>query len=261
MFDEPSDSLEKLDIQTITNLLVDASQSLDVHRRSFRVLAHINNPDERRMRMIKAIIAAVRNPETYDDELRIAMVDILCTDPHPDATEAMIRALPEVVSLSLSGSHALSEDFRSYYYQALMTRSRETDLPVWAELLPQLDGKTLVGVMLDPLAAPLEDIEPLTLIGRLPPPEQARALTSLIVGLAHRRDTKVRIEEAARMLAGVGDAALVGQSVAVLEDRWEKATKAGRGSYAANLETALAIADPRPRSAADRLMGRRPWAS
>jgi hypothetical protein len=114
--------------------------------------------------------------------------------------------------------------------------------------------------MVDPVAKPLEAIEPMTLIDRLGEPHRTSALISVLAALAGR-ESKEKLIEIAQMVAQSHDAAQLERGVEALEQRWQQAGKAGRESYAEKIETILGILDTRPRTGMEKIMGKRPWAS
>ncbi len=258
-FGNSGQNYEKLDIQTLTNILTNPDNLQEVHRGAFTALLKIK-PDERRRCVSTVVRSMLHAPDQYDSTLIVEAIEILATDPHPDATEAMLHFLPDMLALGVSNRDAVSHDVREYYYQALVTRTREADLRVWSEMLPRLDGKTLVASMLEPAAKALETIEPLTLIDRLSEPDRTRALVSVIRGMSFRGSRSV-IEQAGEMLIRASHRAELARGIDLLADQWGKAKKAGRDKIVQNLEFGLSIVDREPRSAVDRLTGKRPWAS
>lgn len=260
MVDFPRDSYDSLDAQTLTNLLIDSSHKAEVHQRALNALAHIQ-PDERRNRLIMVLRKVMREPEQYDDEVKLSLVEVLGTDPHPAATTAMLQVLPDILSTAMSDRASLPDDFREYFYQALATRSREGDLDVWRQIIPQLDAQTLVAILLDPVAGSLVDaIEPLELIARLDEPERSRALVSTVVGLAYLPGRRELMDATSKMLMRTAGPEQLTHALAVLEERWSRARRSGKDDAAAELESVLAMLDDRPRSGMEKLTGRRPWA-
>lgn len=254
------DPYSTLDVNTLTHVLTDPGQPADNHQRALSTLLRIK-PDERRSRLIIIIRKMLQVPDGYDDDVKCALVEALATDPHPAATAAMLQVLPDILSEAMSESHAIPDTFREYFYQALITRSRESDLDVWRETMPQLEPSTLVAMLLDPAGEALVTaLEPLELISRLAEPERSRALVSAIVGMARFEDREAAIEAAARLMHdGSGDPPE--QAIEMLAERWSRAQRAGNERAAANIELALRIVDKRPRTRVERLTGRRPWAS
>jgi hypothetical protein len=258
-FGNSGQNYEKLDIQTLTNILTNPDNLPEVHRGAFTALLKIESA-ERRQRVATVVKSMLHTPGRYDPSLIVEAIEILATDPHPDATEAMLNFLPDMLALGIKNRDAVSQDVREYYYQALVTRTRESDLTVWSEMLPRLDGKTLVASMLEPAAKALETIEPLTLIDRLSEPDRTRALVSIMRGMAFRGRRDV-IKKVAEMLLQASHPAELARGINLLADQWGKAKKAGRDKIAQNLEFGLSIVDREQRSAVDRLTGKRPWAS
>ena len=249
---------EKLDIQTLSNLLTNPDNLPEVHRGAFSALLKIES-EERRRQIAVVVRSMLQAPSRYSNELIVEAVEILATDPHPDATEAMLNILPDMVTLGVKDRDAVPHDVREYFYQALVTRTREADLSVWNEMLPRLEGRTLVAAMMEPAAEALATLEPLTLIDRLPEPDRTRALVSLIRGMAvrGRRDM---IKHVGEMLNQSSDGNELKRGVGLLADHWEKAKKANRNRTVQHLELALSLVDSEPRTAGQRLTGKRPWA-
>lgn len=251
---------DMLDISALTTLLLNPDRPPDVHRAVLSALSR-RSPFDRSSSLLALLKSMVQNPGRYDQDVMISCIDILATDPTPQATAAMLEALPSVLSTGMDGTDALKPEFREYFYTALVTRQREGDLKVWAEALPDLDPKTLVAILVDPVAKPLEALEPLTLIGRLPEPQRTKALISVIAGVAHRRGTLETVNAAVKELQKSSAPEQFQEGLEVLSQQWEKAKKAGRDAQVGILEAALRVLDTRPRTAPERLTGKRPWAT
>jgi len=252
-------SYDNLDTPTLTSLLLNADQPSDVHRGALSALAR-RSAYQRSSTIMTILRSVLHNPDRYDQDVMMALIDILATDPESDATASMLEVLPEVLEQGMDPRSALKPEFREYFYTALVTRQREDDLLVWGEMLPELDAKTLVASLIDPAAGPLEALEPLTLIDRLMEPQRTKALINVIVGIAHvGRDPKI-VQDATTMLARSADPNQLRDGVNALGQQWEKAKKAGRKAQSDLLEQSLAILDDEPRTAAERLTGKRPWA-
>ncbi len=274
---------EKLDVLTLTNLLINPDNDAEIHRAALSALARVN-PAERRSRLVVVMRNVVRMPDRYNQDVMMSLIDLLATDPDADATLAMIDILREILALFMKDPDAdatlamidilreilalfmkdrdaLKPEFREYFYQALVTRQRPDDLAVWAEMLPTLDSKTLVAAVLDPAAQALEALEPITLLDRQPEPTRTKALLSVVLGLILRNGSPEQLQQAVLKLKERSDAAQLAQGIGLLTERWEKANRGGNRRQAALLYEALAALDTRPRSAAERLMGKRPWAS
>src|SRR5574341_2478304 len=157
---------DQLDIAALSTLLLNADRPPEVHRAALSALSH-RSPYDRASTLVALLNSMVHNPGRYNQDVMMALIDILATDPTPQAMEAMIESLPQVLSAGLDGSDALKPEFREYFYTALVTRQREGDLAVWAASLPELDARTLVAALVDPVAGPLEALDPLTLLDRL----------------------------------------------------------------------------------------------
>jgi len=250
---------DSLDISALTTLLLNPDRPADVHRAVLSALTR-RNPFDRTSSLVALLKSMVQNPGRYDQDVMMSCIDILATDPTPQATEAMLEVLPAVLSTAMDGTDALKADFREYFYTALITRQREGDLKVWAAFLPELDARTLVAALVDPVAKPLEALEPLTLIDRLAEPQRTKALISVIAGIAHLRGAPETINEVVQLLQRSSDPELRQEGLDALGAQWEKAKKAGRDAQVSILESALHTLDTRPRSAPERLTGKRPWA-
>lgn len=257
--DPARDQYNHLDANTLTYVLTDPGQSADDHQKALNAMLRIR-PDERRSRLVIVIRKMIQVPDSYDDEVKLALVEALATDPHPGATAAMLQVLPDILAEAMSERRALPDEFREYFYQALTTRSREDDLEVWRETMPQLEPPTLVAMLLDPAGESLVvALEPLELISRLAEPERSRALVSAIVGMA-RLDGRDAAIETAAMLIHDGSGDPPEHAIEMLAERWSRAQRAGNERSVANIERALRIIDRRPRTRVERLTGRRPWA-
>ncbi len=250
---------DQLDISALTTLLLNPDRPASVHRAVLSALTR-RSPFDRTSTLVALLKSMVQNPGRYDQDVMISCIDILATDPTPQATAAMLEVLPAVLNTGMDGSDALKPDFREYFYTALVTRQREGDLKVWAEFLPELDAKTLVAALVDPIAKPLEALEPLTLIDRLPEPQRTRALFSVIVGISVRRGAIENVNEAVKTIQRSSTPEQRQEGIEVLISQWEKAKKGARDAQVGILEAALRILDSKPRSASERLTGKRPWA-
>jgi hypothetical protein len=168
---------DSLDNQTLSNLLLNPNQRPDVHRAALSAMSR-RKPSERTHLLLDVLQNLVQNPDRYDQHVMLSLIDILATDPDADATEAMLGILPSVLK-SARGGGGLTHEFREYFYEALVTRQRIDDIEVWREALPQFSAETLTEILFDPAAKPLESLEPLLLIGRLPKSNRGPALRSI----------------------------------------------------------------------------------
>lgn len=251
---------DSLDLPALQSILLNTEQKPDVHRAALSALAR-RSAYQRGKAVIEIMRSVLRHPDRYDLDVMMALIDIMATDPEAEATEMMLSILPDLIEAALDANRgALKPEFRSYFYQALVTRQREDDLVVWSEMLPQLDVKTLVGAIVDPAAGPLEAIEPLTLIERQPEPQRTKALISIIAGVARGGGDPKNIQKATALLAKSADEAQLAEGISVLAQHWERAKKAGRRGQTEMLENVLRLIDDQPRSATERLTGKRPWA-
>lgn len=250
---------DMLDIAALSALLLNSDRPAEVHRAALSALSRRSAYD-RTSTLVDLLKSMVSNPGRYDQDVMMSLIDILATDPTPQATEAMLESLPGVVGTAMDGTDALKPDFREYFYTALVTRQREGDLKIWAEVLPELGAKELVGILVDPAAKPLDALEPLTLMDRLPEPQRTKALISVISGIAHRRGLMDTMNQVVNLLQKSSAPDQLKEGVDVLAQQWEKAKKAGREAPAGILEAALRVLDAKPRTAGERLTNKRPWA-
>jgi hypothetical protein len=188
----------KLDFVTLLNILLDNPDKPSLQREALDQLRTLP-PDTRSQSLIQSLKGMVHYHTRNDVGVLTDIVDLLATDPNPEATRAMLDVLPIVAKSVDEPQTSLTPEFREYYYQALLTRRRAADRALWAECLPKLDGETLVDIITDPAAAPLaEAIVPMRWINRLPRRERRQTLTNLVVG----PDAKLGIK-ALGMLVGV----------------------------------------------------------
>jgi hypothetical protein len=190
----------KLDLNTLLNILLDNPEKPSLQREALDQLRTLP-PDTRSESLIQALRGMVHQHTRYDVGVLTGIVDLLATDPNPEATRAMLDVLPIIAKSVDDPQTTLTPEFREYYYAALVTRRRAADRAIWAESLPRLDGETLTGIMADPAAAPLaEAIEPMRWINRLPKQERRQALTSLVFG----SDAKLGVQALGMLVGGRG---------------------------------------------------------
>ncbi len=257
--DNNQSNYDALDVQALSSLLLNADMSPEVHRGALSALAR-RSPYQRSTLIIQILRSVMSHPDRYDQEVMMALIDILGSDPNADATAAMLEVLPDMLEQALDPKRALKPEFREYFYQTLVTRQREDDLSVWGEMLPNLEAKTLVAILVDPVARPLEALEPLTLIDRLREPSRTKALISVIAGVAHTGGDPANVQKAAALIANSADADQLKEGINVLGQHWDRAKKSGRRAQTEMLERALSIIDPAPRTPTERLTGKRMWA-
>ncbi|HEC21592.1 MAG TPA: hypothetical protein ENI95_01605 [Chloroflexi bacterium] len=253
---------DSLDTPTLTNLLLNPAQHREIHRAALSALSR-RSADQRCPRLVLILRNVISKPDRYDQEIMMAIVDILATDPDPKATIALFEVLPDMLEAGISDQEGPKPkpEFREYFYKALMTRQRESDMDVWRVMLPQLSPRTLVAMLLDPAAEPLQPLEPLSLIDRLPEPKRTRALIAAIAGVVRARRPAEIAFEAARLLKESHDRARLEEGLRLLTLQWSRYQTARMRAQADTLQTALRLIDPRPRSITERLAGKRPWAS
>lgn len=166
---------------TLVHLVLTAHNDPVTQHRALHELARLS-PQRRSSHLILALRQMVKEPHLYEQDVMFSIIELLATDPNPDATRAMIEVLPVVAAAQRKGTGPLTLNMREYFYQALATRQRETDRDIWREMVPQLDGETLVALLTDPTAAPLRRfINPMLLIEHLPDTQRKRALRNLML--------------------------------------------------------------------------------
>jgi hypothetical protein len=185
MASEQQQVFEMMDLDSLTNILLTADQRPDVQRAAMSAMSR-RSPLQRNARLAVIIGQVVSHPERYNQDVMMSLIDILATDPEPDATATMIEVLPKVLDAAMKPGGALKPQFRRYFYQALVSRRRESDIPVWQEMLPQLKPDTIAAALLDPVAKPLEALEPFTLIGRLSQRKRNKLLWRVMFGALER---------------------------------------------------------------------------
>lgn len=251
---------DALETPAITSILIDPERPHDTHMSALLALSQ-RSETHRTPGLISALRSMVRYGDSYNVDVMTGTVDALITDLSAEVTEAMLDVLPTVLQSALQGKDTLKSEFRERFYQALLTRQSDEDLTVWGNKLPELDGRTLAAAMLDPIAGPLEAIEPKTLIERLSEPERTKALVAVVVGVAQGLGSIEGVKWAVPLLRKSHDSEQLAQGLDLLGQHWEQAKKAGREGLAANLEKILGALDRRPRTAVERLAGKRPWAN
>jgi hypothetical protein len=164
----------------LIDLLLKAHDQPETRRLIFAELSTLT-PRRRGPAVMNALRLMARKREFYSGEVMFSLVELLATDPTPEATQAMLDVLPAITLEAHHGDTPLSAEFRRYFYEALATRKRDTDLPIWREAIVQLKGDVLVGLLVDSAAAPLQKaLRPLRLVDRLPDDARREALTELI---------------------------------------------------------------------------------
>jgi hypothetical protein len=254
-----SQSYDLLDTPTLTNLLLNPNQHREIHRATLSALSR-RSAEQRCPRLILIIRSIIHNPTKYDQDVMMSAIDILATDPDPQATGAFLEALPDVLDTGMGGEESLKTEFREYYYQALMTRQRPADLKVWSEKLPALPARSLVAMLIDPAAESLQTLEPLTLIERLREPDRTKALFSVIAGVIRNRCPVERAHQAARMLRKSSDPAQFEEGMNFLALHRNRYVAARLDTQTRAIGEAMKTIDPKPRSATERFTGKRPWA-
>jgi hypothetical protein len=200
MASEQQQVFEMMDLDSLTNLLLNANQRPDVQRAAISAMSR-RSPLQRNAKLAMIIEQVVKAPQRYNQDVMVSLIDILATDPEPDATATMIEILPKVLEAAMTSGRALKPQFRRYFYQALVSRRRESDIPVWQEMLPQLDADTIAAMLLDPAAKPLNALEPFTLISRLSQRKRNRLLWRVMFGALERGNLRLASRALGTMLS------------------------------------------------------------
>lgn len=255
------DYYDKLDIDTLSNLLLNPDSKPEVHQGALAALTKIEKL-QRTKQLVLVLEGIIRYPNRYDVNVMMDLVDALATDPDPYAMSALIESLPSIVESFLSDA-PVSPDFRDYYYRALLTRQREEDLAVWGEMLPLFSPVTLVAIATDPVAEPLKALEPMTLINRLPEPSRTRSLMMVVDNIIKIMGPGDVLTEAVKQVRKSNDQEMLysmidqlGANMGTLKGSGENGKKQTKMYI-----KVLQALDDRPRTAAERLRGKRPWAS
>ena len=159
------DVYDQMEIPALTNILLNPASAAEIHKRALSALSRLD-PLNRTSSLITVLQSISKHPSLYDQDICLQVVDLLATDPDADATVAMLEVLPRVVETAIrkgdtkqehyitsrgdiilgTEEQELSPEFREYFFQALLTRQREEDLQVWAEMLPGFSGQTLSAI-------------------------------------------------------------------------------------------------------------------
>lgn len=255
------DVYERLDAITLANTIMNPDAGEQAHRLAITALSH-RGPMERNPRLVQALSAILREPTRWQPDIPEKIIDLFATDPSPEATVAMLDVLPILVteerSLGTTGSLSM---VRGYFYMALATRERDEDIEVWGEFLPTLDTKMLVNIVLDPQAGPLVDaIDPFELLDRHPEPARTEAIFSIIIGATRSGTVGTAVRDAWDLLKRGAHRQAYQDGVEALIQHWEVARDRGHSEHMKGLEAVLAVMDTKPRTAPEKLTGRRPWA-
>lgn len=254
------DTYDRLEIPALTSILLNPDSPVEAHRGALSALSR-QDQLHRISSLIQVLKSISRHPGRYDLDVMMNVIDLLATEPDADATVAFIEVLPAILETGITGRNELKPEFREYYYAALLTRQREDDLEVWAEMLPQLESKSLAAILLDPVAGSLvEAIDPLTLIERLAEPEKSAALFRVVTGVIMLKGKTEYLQQSVVTLRKSSDQGQLEKGLATLTQLYEQAKKAGQQGTVNIIAKVLGALDRRPRTAGEKLMGKRPWA-
>lgn len=213
---------DALDIAELTSIVYSANVEPQKRREAISALAR-RDPIERNSRVVLALQYVCKYPDRYDLEDMTSLIDILATDPQAEATAAMVEVLPEIVIPVIEETSGLARDFREYFYSAMVTRQREEDIDIWAEVLPRLKPQTLVGMVTDPAASALDVLDPIELINRLPEPNRTKALF-FVLSVGTKLGTNITVlSRAAGLLRETASAPHMSQGIDVLKDQLKHA--------------------------------------
>ena len=260
MFDGDLGVYDKVDVAALVSAILNTELEPTEHRAALGALAE-RSPNERNPRLAQILTAILTNPSAWDASVPEAIVDLLATDPNANATTAMLKVLPTLLKLDRPGGTSPISGVRGYFYEALASRERDEDIAVWAEFVPTLKAADLAAILLDNEATPLiEALDPLELIGGLNEPERTNGIFSVIAGSSRSGEVNVTIRKCLELLKlGANRDAYFG-GIALLADYYQQAKGNKRETHVKGLHAVLAMMDNSPRSAADKLTGKRPWA-
>lgn len=249
-----------LDTDALITILVDPDRPHHSHLAAITSLS-TRSEAHRTPALASALHSILRHGNQYQADVMIAVVENLISDPSLKTTQEMLDAFPAIVSSVFGGSQAFPAEFRQHFYEALLARQSDDDLNEWATRLPDLDPRAIAGAIVDRAGKSLQEaLEPWTLLERLAEPGRTAALVAVVMGTTMGQGDVDSLKKAVTMLRESCDEAQLDKGLMALEERWEAAHKAGKDTLATNLETILKALDHRPRTAMEKLSGKRPWA-
>jgi len=170
-----------VDLYTLTNILMSPGNRPDVYRDVLSAFARVH-PDDRRTRLGQILLRVVEHAGRYDLDVMTAVIDLLATDPDPKATATMLEAVPVMLQAGADRDTLVSDGFREYFYQALLTRRRDEDRDIWMESINSFSGDVWMAMLLDPVAQELvKALKPLERIDHLPRKDRNRTLRTLLM--------------------------------------------------------------------------------
>jgi len=253
---------KKLDAATLTSTLLNPDAGEEVHRAALTAFS-MRGPGERNKPLVDVLGAILKNPTRWHPDIPEGIIDLFATDPSPEATHAMLEILPILLEMDIGlGTTGGLSTVRNYLYQALAARDRDEDIRVWSEFIPRLDTRMLVNMILDPQAGPLiEAIDPYELLNRTPEPGRTNAIFSVILGATRAGAISEQVRRVWDLLRQGAHRQAYQDGIETLIGHWNRAKQSGHTKHVIGLEAVLAVMDKRPRSASDKLTGKRPWAS
>lgn len=255
------DRFDKMDSAALRDAMMNPDSGEEIHKIALEALSK-RTPKDRNENLVQVLRVILRAPDKWQPDVPRGIIDVFATDPDPEATTAMLDLLPDVLEVNALQGSPLVQELCEYYYEVLSTRQRDDDLEVWMGYIPKIEAPMLVQMQLDPQAGPLrEAIAPVELIGQLDEPGRTSGLMDVIGGAVRGGEINDDVREVFNAFknGGANREAYQG-GVARLADRYEEAKKNGNERYMQGLHKVLAVIDKTPRSAGEKLTGRRPWA-
>lgn len=247
-----------LETPALTSILIDAGRPENAHMSAIEALAE-RSEAHRTPAMISALEAIIRNRQYYSENFMIRVAEVLAMDSSLKATVGLLDAFPAIVG-SIYESPPMPEAFRRRYYELLIERQSDDDLGEWGKRLENFDARTIAGAAVDKAGEPLSALEPWELLGRLSEPERTSALFFVIFGSIMGQGDLEAVKRSIDALRESHDKEQLAQGVEKLIQYWEKAQAENQAQLSKNIETILKILDRRPRTAMEKISGKRPWA-
>lgn len=230
---------DQMNTSELTNTLLAANQKDHIRREALSALTR-RGRIVRNSRLALAIQYVLRYPDRYDQAIMEEALDVLATDPHPDATSVMLELLEDITNSVLDADKTASFEFRKYYYQVLISRQREEDLTVWQEFLPAMETKALVGLIADPASDGIVDgLEPFVLLDRQSEPNRTKALFYTISSVARLGAAETHLDRACDLLEKSNDREAYSQGRRILRKQVSQARRDGKREEVRALSSAL----------------------
>ena len=139
------DALSHFDLDTLVATIIDVELTEEVHRKAISVLIKCD-PIARNPFLVRVMKAIASRPSVYDHESMMALVDILATDPDPEATEIIRISAPWAHSSVGRAIDFVSDSYQPRWGRSLLTqyfRWHAWKLEIYAEALRRQDVTTL----------------------------------------------------------------------------------------------------------------------